>query len=150
MVLNNHFEAPYHKFAAEGPVPIISKSLVKSRLSNKFYEMTNSQMGGDNKVNPFTESKNESNVNMINFNDGDKLSNEITRLKNRSNSIGMGTVTGKENAFSTGNNEKVKETNYENDLENLKEVIMKLKNETKVNIYFILFILILFLFLVKR
>jgi hypothetical protein len=41
MVLNNNFEAPYNKFAPEGPVPIISKSIVKARLSNKFAEVVN-------------------------------------------------------------------------------------------------------------
>lgn len=39
MVLNNHFEAPYNKFAPESPVPIISKSIVKARLSSKFAEV---------------------------------------------------------------------------------------------------------------
>ena len=40
MVLNNKFEAPYNKFSPEGCVPIISKALVKCRLSNKFFENT--------------------------------------------------------------------------------------------------------------
>ncbi len=38
MMLNNNLEQPYNKFAPEGSIPIISKSLVKSRLSNKFHE----------------------------------------------------------------------------------------------------------------
>ena len=36
MIINNHFEDPYNKFAPEGSIPIISKSIVKSKLSNKF------------------------------------------------------------------------------------------------------------------
>ncbi len=32
-------EEPYTKFPPEGPVPIISKSIVKSKLSNKFSEI---------------------------------------------------------------------------------------------------------------
>jgi hypothetical protein len=53
MVLNNKFEAPYNKFAPEGSVPIISKALVKSRLSNKFFENTNFNSGtsNDNSIN---------------------------------------------------------------------------------------------------
>ena len=39
MILNNKMEAPYTKFPPEGPVPIISKSIVKSKLSNKFSEI---------------------------------------------------------------------------------------------------------------
>ena len=37
-MLINNLEQPYNKFAPEGSIPIISKSLVKSRLSNKFHE----------------------------------------------------------------------------------------------------------------
>ena len=35
-VLNKHFEDPYNKFPGDGPVPILSKTLVKSKLSKKF------------------------------------------------------------------------------------------------------------------
>lgn len=48
MVLNNHFELPYNKFAPEGSVPIISKSLVKARLSNKFAEISNMNNSEEN------------------------------------------------------------------------------------------------------
>jgi len=37
-ILNEHFEEPYNKFPPEGNVPILNKSLVKSRLSKKFFE----------------------------------------------------------------------------------------------------------------
>lgn len=40
MILNNSFEEPYNKFAPEGPVHIISKSIAKSRLTKKFSEIT--------------------------------------------------------------------------------------------------------------
>jgi hypothetical protein len=33
------FESPYNKFAPEGSIPIISKSIVKSKLSNKFNQI---------------------------------------------------------------------------------------------------------------
>ena len=39
MMLNNNIDTPYNKFPPEGPVPIISKSIVKSKLSNKFSEI---------------------------------------------------------------------------------------------------------------
>jgi len=37
-ILNEHFEEPYNKFPPEGNIPILNKSLVKSRLSKKFFE----------------------------------------------------------------------------------------------------------------
>ena len=36
MILNNSFEEPYNKFPPEQHVPILSKSVVKSKLSGKF------------------------------------------------------------------------------------------------------------------
>ena len=36
MIINGHLEEPYTKFAPEGPLPFLSKPLVKSKLSNKF------------------------------------------------------------------------------------------------------------------
>lgn len=40
MVINNNFEQPYNKFAPEGSIPVLSKTLVKSRLSQKFWKIT--------------------------------------------------------------------------------------------------------------
>jgi hypothetical protein len=64
MILNNHFEAPYNKFAPEGSVPIISKSLVKSKLSNKFVEIT--RMNDENQFNNQNDNINVKNVQNIN------------------------------------------------------------------------------------
>lgn len=36
MIINNNFEEPYNKFPPEGSVPILSKTLIKSKLSSKF------------------------------------------------------------------------------------------------------------------
>jgi hypothetical protein len=52
MILNNHFEEPYNKFPPDGPVPILSKSLVKVRLTSKFAEITDQELM--NNYNKFT------------------------------------------------------------------------------------------------
>ena len=39
-VLNEHFESPYNKFPPEGAVPMINKTLVKAKLSQKFLKST--------------------------------------------------------------------------------------------------------------
>jgi len=51
MILNNRFEEPYNKFAPEGPIPVLSKTLVKSRLSKKFWKETQSIYDAINNVN---------------------------------------------------------------------------------------------------
>ena len=40
MILNNKFELPFSKFANEGPLPTISKVLVKTKLSKKIFEIS--------------------------------------------------------------------------------------------------------------
>jgi hypothetical protein len=107
MVLNNNFEAPYNKFAPEGAVPIISKALVKSRLSNKFFEVTNNEM---------TENQN----NKMNYDEEQYLQDQVkdnTRIKNQI--VVKGTKSNE--------NEHI-------ELEKLKEVVLKLKNEVQVYI----------------
>lgn len=36
MIINNRYEEPYNKFAPEGPLSQLSKSIVKSKMSSKF------------------------------------------------------------------------------------------------------------------
>ena len=37
MIINEHYEEPYAKFAPEGPLPFLPKYLAKSRLTKKFW-----------------------------------------------------------------------------------------------------------------
>ena len=37
MILNNRFEEPYNKFPSDGPIPLLSKPIIKSKLSKKFW-----------------------------------------------------------------------------------------------------------------
>jgi len=40
MILNEHFEEPYNKFPPEGPLPFLSVSVVKSKLSPKIFNFS--------------------------------------------------------------------------------------------------------------
>ena len=75
MILNNRFEEPYNKFAPDGPIPILSKTLVKSRLSNKFwkctqklYEQINNQENEENYIEENNDNENFENEEEINQN----------------------------------------------------------------------------------
>ena len=37
MILNNRYEEPYNKYPADGPLPLLSKPIVISKLSKKFW-----------------------------------------------------------------------------------------------------------------
>jgi len=80
MIINDHFEDPYNKFAPEGSIPIISKSIVKSKLSNKFNQIMeiaanfdlndhkSSTQNQDNHINNPDNSQNFERINLINQN----------------------------------------------------------------------------------
>ena len=40
MIINNRFEEPYNKFPQDGPIPLLSKPIVISKLSKKFWLYT--------------------------------------------------------------------------------------------------------------
>ena len=79
MILNNRFEEPYNKFPGDGPIPLLSKPIVKSKLSKKFWlysqylesqNLINSEdefsSSDNNNINEIEE--NDSNVNYMNDN----------------------------------------------------------------------------------
>ena len=51
MILNGHYEEPYDKFAPEGPLPIVPKHIVKSRLTKKFWNYSKNMVSKDNYMN---------------------------------------------------------------------------------------------------
>lgn len=81
MILNNKFEAPYNKFAPEGAVPIISKALVKSRLSNKFFEITNGELNKEEKEKNEDEEYLENINNRIKTNSRENEQFELEKLR---------------------------------------------------------------------
>ena len=72
MILNNNFEPPYSKFPPDGPIAIISKSLVKAKLSKKFYEMA-----GNSEYNDIKD----------NIHEDDKKSTLMRRIKNEEDEL---------------------------------------------------------------
>ena len=79
MIINNHFEEPYTKFPPDGPLPHLSKPIVKCSLSQKFYTYTANIFDL-----PFPENiKRGNSNNLINDNSrNDKLKKAITPGKN--------------------------------------------------------------------
>ena len=88
MILNNKFEEPYNKFPPEGPLPFLSLSLVKSKLSPKIFNYSKFVFNS-----PLTQKKSESSGNLsynnkvrleINkCNDPELLKRLIDKLKNK-------------------------------------------------------------------
>ena len=70
MVLNNRFEEPYNKFPGDGPIPLLSKPIVKSKLSKKFW-LYSQYLESQNLINSEDEfsSSDNNNINEIEEND---------------------------------------------------------------------------------
>ena len=69
MILNNRFEEPYNKFPGDGPVPLLSKPTIKSKLSKKFWlysQYLENQLLINNE-DEFSSSDNYDNNNNINY-----------------------------------------------------------------------------------
>ena len=71
MILNNRFEEPYNKFPGDGPIPLLSKPIVISKLSKKFW-LYSQYLESQNLINSedeFSSSDNYNNINEIEEND---------------------------------------------------------------------------------
>ena len=92
MILNDHFEEPYNKFPPEGPLPFLSVSVVKSKLSPKIlnysklvfnsntFEKSDPRGGGGDKI--FSPNK-KMKLEINKCNDPELLKRLIEKLKSR-------------------------------------------------------------------
>ena len=124
-VLNEHFEEPYNKFPPEGSVPILNKTLVKSKLSKKFFEealkMQNVENNNENEENEennesgnFNENaENQINNNMVINEENDEIISEQKKEIQRLNNL----LKQRELEISNLNDEKNKMQEYIEELE---------------------------------
>lgn len=111
MILNMNIEAPYNKFPPDGAVPIISKALVKAKLSNKFHEMT----AVHNNIEP-----REKDMNIINKDDNET---PVMIQKNESKTKG----------FNDQNiNLQESQIDYQKELDSLRNMMSKLRGDLKM------------------
>jgi len=73
MILNNRYEEPYNKFPKDGPIPLLSKSIVKSKLSKKFW-LYSQYLQNENLINNKNDFSSLDNYN-INNNDNEENNN---------------------------------------------------------------------------
>ena len=121
MIINKRFEEPYTKFAPDGPIPVLSKTLVKSRLSTKFWKNTQKLYDEINQENDIENYDiNNLNINNDNFNDIKKYENEA-QIKNKDNF----------NSIKKNNNESEFEINQKlnNEIKQMKKIISNLENK---------------------
>ena len=136
-VLNEHFEEPYNKFPPEGSVPILNKTLVKSKLSKKFFEEAlKMQNVGNNNENEENEENNENgnynenaenqiNNNMvINEENGEIISEQKKEIERLNNALKE-----KDSKINNLIKEKNEMKEYINKLEQKINELMKMENQ---------------------
>ena len=84
MILNNRFEEPYNKFPNDGPIPLLSKPVVKSKLSKKFW-LYSQYLESQNLLNSADEFSSSGNLN--NINDDEENINNINYMNNNERNI---------------------------------------------------------------
>ena len=75
MILNNRFEEPYNKFPNDGPLPLLSKPIIKSKLSKKFW-LYSQYLESQNYINSEDE-----------FSSSDNYNNNINEIEENDNNV---------------------------------------------------------------
>ena len=99
MILNNRFEEPYSRFAPESSLPLLSKTLVKSRLSNKFWKCT------------------------------EKIYDDANALKTKPIPNDNGSNSNNNQVQTNDMKQKHSDTESDSDVQTLKKMIVQLQNE---------------------
>ena len=147
MILNNYYEEPYNKFAPEGPLPILSKTLVKSKLSPKFWKSTQKiydeitktnnvkqQYNNEKEYQPQREYVDEQ-VQVQDYNTPQQQYNfnehEMVEVSSKGKRpLSGGKLRAKPNQYNVNEQEYlVQQAPMENEIERLKNTIVRLQND---------------------
>ena len=160
MLINNRLEEPYDKMPKEGPLPILSKSIIKSKLTKNFWTITqyiyNSNLSSKKKIsiekkvekpnikiiknknnnynNSITPIKNNINNNLkININNNAIKNSKLKTKRVTTPKIKNNNFINKEFYLNNQKNENNINNEYKNDLEMLRETAIKLEEELNNN-----------------
>ena len=131
MIINNRYEEPYNKFPEDGPIPLLSKPIVISKLSKKFWLYTQ-YLRNENLIR--TDENIDEKENNYNDLEGNNYIEEMPEKINikRNNNINK-RIRPKSN-INTGNyNNRRRNNKLENEniyeIDQLNELIFNLQNE---------------------
>ena len=126
MLINKRLEEPYNKMPNDSPLPILSKTLIKSKLSSKFWEKTKYIYETNSVNNKDIPIGTNINKNLINSNKNNSSTGNL-KLKNKR----VKTPSMKHNIRYI-NEKKVEKYYINNDEDNLKKENIKNNNELEM------------------
>ena len=135
MVINNRFEEPYNKFPKDGPIPLLSKPIIISKLSKKFWLYTQylrnqNVLKNDDSLDEREYKFNENNI--LNNSEDNYIGQQLQRKENINikNNIGNKNRPKSSTGYSKNMlNKKNMKFENENEINELKEIIFRLQNE---------------------
>ncbi len=131
MILNNRFEEPYNKFPNDGPLPLLSKPIIKSKLSKKFW-LYSQYLESQNCLNNEDDcsSSENNNKNSFAFENNNYIFNEnkMNFKKNYNRPKSSGIKLNNNISKNRINNKKIK-TNDIDEINKLNEIIYNLQYE---------------------
>ena len=125
MILNNRFEEPYNKFPGDGPIQLLSKPIVKSKLSKKFW-LYSQYLESQNLINKEEEIFNDNNEeeysnNYINNEQSIKIKYKRPKTVNYKKTVNI-----KNNIKNNIGNKSIKKKNknniFKNDIDEINEL----------------------------
>ena len=125
MILNNRFEEPYNKFPGDGPIQLLSKPIVKSKLSKKFW-LYSQYLESQNLINKEEEIFNDNNEeeysnNYINNEQSIKIKYKRPKTANCKKTVNI-----KNNIKNNIGNKSIKKKNknniFKNDIDEINEL----------------------------
>ena len=125
MILNNRFEEPYNKFPGDGPIQLLSKPIVKSKLSKKFW-LYSQYLESQNLINKEEEIFNDNNEeeysnNYINNEQSIKIKYKRPKTANCKKTINIKNNT-KNNIGNKSIKKKNKNNIFKNDIDEINEL----------------------------
>ena len=135
MVINNRFEEPYNKFPKDGPIPLLSKPIIISKLSKKFWLYTQylrnqNVLKSDDSLDEREYKFNENNV--LNNSEDNYIGQQLQRKENINIKNNIGNKNRPKSSTGYGKNmlnKKNMKFQNENEINELKEIIFRLQNE---------------------
>ena len=137
MIINNRFEEPYNKFPQDGPIPLLSKPIVISKLSKRFWLYTQylrnqNILKNDDSVDEKEYKFNENNN--FNYSEDNNIGQHFQRIENNNFKNNIRNKNRPKSSTGYGkNNLNKKNMKFDNENENeineLKEIIFRLQNE---------------------
>ena len=137
MLINKRLEEPYNKMPNDSPLPILSKTLIKSKLSSKFWEKTKYIYENNSVNNKDISIGTNINKNLINSNKNNsstgnlKLKNKRVKTPSMKHNIRYINEKKVEKYYINNDEDNSKKANIKNnnELEMLKDTAIKLEKE---------------------